>query len=312
MEMVYRILWVEDDDNWYRAAHKTIEYLIEDDLGFKLHVTRAKGRDELPVPSIWRTYDIVFMDLSLVAPNDGSDGDGGDIIRSIRDHEVYTDVIFYSQSGPKVVRGRARDLELDGVFCAGRDDNAFYDKVKDVIGNTIRKVQDINALRGLVVAEAGDVDALLYEVIDLHYKKLEGDEAAKFRGEFFRRLEEDAAGAAKELAKLSDAALDAIVGSRLTTANHLWRATVRISSARTGLSEEVIELIKNYQEQVQRPRNELAHCVAMYDERTGVTTLINKRDPDKNTEFTDEWCRDMRRKLVQHRNALVALRETLA
>lgn len=305
MDMAYRILWVEDNDNWFRANLPSIREMVEEDHGFKLFVRQAKGAEDMPDMDLWRSFDIVLMDLNLVGQ------DGAELIRRLREQEVYTDVVFYSQSGSQAVRLRAQELSLDGIFCAGRDGGVFADKVRAVIGNTIKKVQDVNNLRGLVVAEASEVDVLLHEVIELHHKGLGSDDATQFMIELLGKIAEDAQGSVQDLDGYKEAALVDLLDSRHATAFQLWKAVVRVLK-KMQVPNELLVKIKAYQVEVMNPRNDLAHSIAEYDEQVGTTTLRNRKRPDKVLEFSDEWCRDMRKTLLEHRQALTRLKELLA
>lgn len=306
MDMVYRILWVEDNDNWYRANLHSIREIVEEEYGFRLFVRQARGGEDMPDASTWRSFDVVLMDLNLVGQ------DGAELIRRLRQHDVYTDVVFYSQSGPLAVRERAQQLALDGIFCAGRDGGVFSDKVRAVIGNTIKKVQDINNLRGLVVAEASEVDVLLHEVIELHHKCLSVVDAEKFTHEFLQKIIEDARKTVKDLEKFNALVMADILDSRHTTAFQLWKAVVRICKRNPAFPSDLLTRVQAYQVEVINPRNDLAHSIADYDEATGATTLRNRKRPEKTLEFSDTWCRDMRRTLSEHRNSLSRLKDMLA
>jgi hypothetical protein len=57
---------------------------------------------------------------------------------------------------------------LDGVFCAHREE--FLDKFEKLFNANIRKVEDVNNLRGLVMAETADLEEIKDEIIKLYDK----------------------------------------------------------------------------------------------------------------------------------------------
>lgn len=301
MDMAYRVLWVEDNDNWLRSNRELLRQVIEDEYDFRMVLTTAQGSQTMPAVELWRTFDIVLMDLNLVGE------DGATLIDRLRKNEIYTDVVFYSAKGAQDVRRRAQELELDGVFCSSRDGNAFTDKVAAVVGNTVKKVQDVNNLRGLVTAEASDVARLFHDVVLSHQSALGDTEAADFARAFYQSLLEECESRLTALNKLAAASLPELLSSPHASDFQLWRQVVRIAEKAAGLQGEHITTIKQFQQQVQSPRNDLAHAIAEYDEARGLTTLRNRKKPDKVQEFTDAWCRDLRRTLRVHRTALSAL-----
>jgi hypothetical protein len=306
MNLTYRILWVEDNDQWFRVHQGLIRDVIEDEYGFSLKVVRATGEADLPPTETWSQFDIVLMDLGLVGAKDG-----GLLVQNLRSHQVLTDVVLYSQAGATAVRKRASDLNLDGVFCADRAGERFEEKVRAVVANTVKKVQDVNNFRGLVVAAAGDTDALMLEVIGSHHRALEGPEASKFHSDLLKRLNDDVEKASTELDKLKDMEFSAILESRLLTAYLRWRTIKRLSDKYADALGDDLKVLGKYSDEVIGPRNKLAHVVAELDEATGLVTLKSLK-PGEDQQFTHDWCVDMRNTLKRHRNALERLRASIA
>jgi hypothetical protein len=83
--------------------------------------------------------------------------------------DVLTDVVFYSAKGPKFIKDKAAELGLEGVYFSDRNQDQFIEKVSKVIKSTIRKVQDLNNLRGLVMAEVSELDHMMSEIINKYY-----------------------------------------------------------------------------------------------------------------------------------------------
>jgi DNA-binding response OmpR family regulator len=165
MKLKYKILWIENEQDWVESIEDQIQEYLEE-LGFiyemKLIDKEVSGID-------YNDYDIILMDLNLAdQPN------GADLISKIRGLDVYTDVVFYSASGITELRTKGKEKELEGVFYCGRTPNReFVNKVKAVINSTIKKVQDLNNLRGLVMAEVSELDAMMDEIILSYFKNEE-------------------------------------------------------------------------------------------------------------------------------------------
>lgn len=164
MDLSYKVLWVEDEAIWAASVETSLREVIEERYGLIYKKTIIDHSDN----SInYRDYDLILMDFNL---SDGEGGNTGDkIIRHIREIDVLTDVVFYSAKGPAFIKGKAAELGLEGVYFSDRDKDQFIDKVSKVIESTIRKIQDLNNLRGLVMAEVSELDIEMDEIIKSYF-----------------------------------------------------------------------------------------------------------------------------------------------
>lgn len=161
MRLKYQILWVENDFDWIESIEDDIKELIEDEYGFIFDKRLCAQKDE---QIIYNQYDLILMDLNLA-----SEPSGDILIQSIREREIYTDVIFYSADGVAKIKDKAYKLGLEGVYFSGRDKILFLKKIKSVIRTTIHKVQDLNNLRGLVMAEVSELDVMMEQIIMCYF-----------------------------------------------------------------------------------------------------------------------------------------------
>ena len=161
MRLKYKILWVENDSDWVESIEEEIKELVEQQYGFDYDRTfLSKQNDAI----MFNDYDLILMDLNLE-----SEPTGDVLIKNIRDREIYTDVIFYSADGLQKIKQKAHDLDLEGVCFASRNKDLFVNKVNSIIKTTIHKVQDLNNLRGLVMAEVSELDVLMSDILNEYY-----------------------------------------------------------------------------------------------------------------------------------------------
>lgn len=161
MKLKYKILWIENEQDWVESIEDQIqEYLENLGFGFEKKLISKEEKD-----INYNNYDLILMDLNLAnQPN------GAELISKIRELGVYTDVVFYSSKGIDELRSKGRENELEGVYYSGRaPEESFIRKVKVVIDSTIKKVQDLNNLRGLVMAEVSELDAIMEDIIQSYY-----------------------------------------------------------------------------------------------------------------------------------------------
>lgn len=164
MKLKYKILWFEDTESSYITLSSFVEeYLIENGFIPEMHWYK---NDDIGIYNILSQadYDLILMDYNLI----GTDGET--IIENIRNQELYTEIVFYSQSGAQVLRESMGSRGIDGVYCTSRQISEFEDKVIKVIRNTIKKVQDINNMRGLVIAEAIDLETRIKTMLQQYFR----------------------------------------------------------------------------------------------------------------------------------------------
>ena len=195
MRIEYRILWVEDNKSWFDTARDLFEETMSD-LGFKLVAKNCKNFDEVKAEierNNLKEYDLLLVDFSLAgSPN------GDKIITLIRGNDenpILTDVLFYSTAVEEVRNSMLR-LGLEGVYTADRRD--IENKFEQVVGTTIKKIQEVNSMRGLIMAETSDLDELMSSIIK---KLLTSDIGSKLETYINKEIK-------NSLKKVSNKALD--------------------------------------------------------------------------------------------------------
>lgn len=185
MRLKYKILWIENEIDWMESIEEELKTIITTDYSFlyeRVNYTKEVGAIN------YNEYDLILMDLNL-------DGEptGDKLIQKIRENGVYTDVVFYSSGGLDTIKEKARELGLEGVYFSGRNNVEFVKKVKNVIETTIKKVQDLNNLRGLVMAEVSELDSMMEEIILSYYTN------AERMGRFHKHVTKDREKSIKKL-----------------------------------------------------------------------------------------------------------------
>jgi len=160
MNLQYNILWFENDDGWLHSIQEQIEDFFFDD-GFLVKIIPHKNAKLLDstikdIKSGQLDIDIVLMDYNLL------NGDkGNEIIRRIRDKEIYTEIIFYSQKTE--VKEKFKDECVEGIYFSERKD--FLLRFKQIAPHTIKKVIDLTNMRGLVMAQTSLLDLEINQLI---------------------------------------------------------------------------------------------------------------------------------------------------
>ena len=287
MKIRYRILWIENEEDWVESIEDQIQEYLED-LGF-IYERTIIAKEEKSIS--YNDFDLILMDLNLAdQPN------GAELISKIRDLGVYTDVVFYSASGIDVLRAKGREKELEGVFYSGRTpETAFVNRVKAVIDATLKKVQDLNNLRGLVMAEVSELDAMMDRIL-LSYFNTE-ERMGVFHSHITANREKtlQKSLSCNNKCQLSWRGNDIQVIVPLLDSSQKARAIkIIIGQDRPDLYKEG-NFYEDYVEAIITPRNELAHCKS--EMREGQEILLTRKG-DKC--FDDSFFKVIRKNILKY------------
>ena len=277
MKLKYKILWIENEQDWVESIEDQIQEYLED-LGFNYEM-KLIGKEEKNIA--YNDYDLILMDLNLAdQPN------GAELISKIRDLGTYTDVVFYSSMGIDELRAKGKEKELEGVYYSGRTpETSFINKVKAVIDSTIKKVQDLDNVRGLVMAEVSELDIRMLSLIDTYY--IQKGSEAKTR-EFKKHLVDDIEKATRKRLTSSEncdkqckhkwngLTIQEIVNDFEFDASRKARAIrLIIDTEKIPYKAKNKNFFEDYLQDMLNMRNNLAHCVSCI--KDGKEILITKK-----------------------------------
>ncbi|HIP26282.1 MAG TPA: hypothetical protein EYG80_01335 [Flavobacteriaceae bacterium] len=188
MTLDYKILWIDDREEFFSNHKSYIEEYLEN-LGFDAKITTYKSFAEFEEKEKEAThqkiYDLFLIDLNL---DHGKTGD--ELIIQIRGNRILTDIIFYSTSLIDV-RRKVNDNDIEGVYVTSRNQTDFEEKVTDVIDVTIKKVQDVNNLRGLIMAEVAELDRIKERIIKGYNSQADSAFKKYIKEKVFSKIKEE-------------------------------------------------------------------------------------------------------------------------
>jgi len=300
MRIEYKILWVEDDKSWYNTTKELFSETL-DDLGFKLISKRCESIDEVKKEveeNNLEEYDLLLVDFTL------KNSDTGDIIidflRGIKDEPILTDVLFYS-SAVENVRESMTKLGLEGVYTADRKE--IETKFERVVNTTIKKVQEVNNMRGLIMAETSDLDELMYEIIET---MLNSDISENLTTYIQKEIEATLAKISKITLDEDTTLIDKMGDSRVFTSFHRAKGINKIYKLKKIGIDRFFEV---YNRDIISTRNLFAHVKESYE--SGEKVLISTSTGDKEV-FNEERCIKIRQSLIEYRGILEKIKETIA
>lgn len=301
MKINYNILWVEDNLSWYGTTLELFRDTLSND-GFELIAERKDNIQqirELIAQDGLKKFDMLLVDFTL---KDSETGD--EIIKLIRENEIYTDVLFYS-SAPDNVKDSMHKNGLEGVYTADRKD--IETKFDAVFKTTIKKIQEINAMRGLIVGETSELDVeiekIYYQLIEIPIDDETKTKVEKIFRKDYKEMQKNYLKQCK--AKRDNHASDFKTYFSLSDSFRKWDILKELVSLNVpdGFN---LELFKKYYEEVIDIRNKFAHVKAT--EEGGVIKLKGKIEKH-DIEFTEARCVAIRKSLIEHRRNIETLRK---
>lgn len=264
MRLDYQILWFEDQKNNVEEVAKGLSTRLSR-LGFNLKVEWIKPGNDLnntfgSIKNIVNNFDLILLDYDL-----GKDNfNGVDIAKKLRRSNFLTDIIFYSSASPHDLRKFMFDNHVDGVFCINR--NNLQSESFDIIQNRIRKILDINHMRGIVMEVVSEFDESINDLAKNLETKIECLEKKQEIYSFIHSK-------ITSLSSKNDTQISEIINNQSgcnfeELINHrACSSFIKYQVLKKMLEDledkynitNILDVLKKYNEEVIGPRNELAH-----------------------------------------------------
>ena len=290
MKLDYNILWIDDTPKWVESIESPLKEHF-DELGYRLKITLEKNGANIVEAIKNPELDLIIVDYRLPKIT------GKDLIETIRKKHVLVEIVFYSQEGnPK----DKFTTPPDGVYFTARED--AEERITAVIDLTLKKSQDINNIRGLVIAETIDIETKLGDVLVRCF----GD-----RGTLFRERLLDPDMALFDFGK-KDKLLQGILKDKITELNKKTadgKGTEKDEKLVAAL-KELKAIYKLFPDEVIHPRNTMAHVEKQWDEN-GKCVLKSRIKGHRPICVDHEWCIKARKDLIKHMENLDQMLNTI-
>lgn len=308
MRIDYNILWFENDEGWFKQAVKFIRNSL-DDYGFRLNETPQTDGSKIEeliaaIHSKVLDVDMIFMDYKL-----SGNVNGEKLIETIRSRNLYTEILFYSmdENVKQIIEDSYGSIE--GIYYSGRDN--FRDKAKEVIWHTIKKVEDVESMRGLIMGATSEIENLMKD-ITLEYIKSCGEEitnaiAQPIFNEVGKNVKEKCDKHWKYLPSLNLKKL-AREDSMFDSNKKAFAIQQIINQLKhPDLKEFENDAFYNSITPLFTTRNKFGHCKVVVNDK-GIRVL---QSAEPIEEFTDENCIEIRKKLITHLELVYKVKELL-
>ncbi len=268
-----------------------------EDEGFQFNPTPCESIDavrKLIAENVFTDeIDLILVDWDL-----GGGVQGQDAIVAIRETVPYKDVVFYSAQTPaNTLRGLAFKTELEGVYCASREE--LVDEVLGVFESLVKKVLDLDHTRGIVMGATSDIDYMVNECLLAIHGKLDGAGQRAMLKEALERVDEGI----RDLTKRASELQKATTMTTVLEAHMIFTANDRLRILSRLLKQELFKnhagarpAVITYMEKVVPGRNKLGHLVLVPEGKP--SAVVNS----EGKQVTLAETRELRRLILGLRN----------
>lgn len=296
MNLNYSILWFDDDKEFFDSLDKEP---IEEEIaswGFSPKIVPVHTAQEFNNHSPFKQFDMIVVDFKL------GDEHGDKFIKNVREQEVFTEIIFYSFSESTDLWKAVHDQKLEGVFVTHK--SGIARKILRVAQQSVRKVLDLENMRGIVMSEVGDLDALLE---DIFISAMSGISLEQ-QEEVFKRFHLDT----NEQAVKHQSAISVFKESpsiekllKLCDSNKRWKNFNRVKKHHSSL--QATNFAGDYSQEILWPRNCLAHGIPERNSDGSILFHFNGKD----YPFDENASRDLRKKILEYKSVFTELTQLL-
>lgn len=323
MDLTFRILWFEDNDEWYNTVSRRVSRYINE-KNFKVEIMRIDRASGFDLQEhLLQNYDLLLIDYELekiYEKNGEKRIYGTEIIRLIRENNFFNDVLFYSSYGFDIINGVMKQEGLQGVFIADRRNDEFLEKVQFLVDKLVRRANNLINIRGVVMDATSGFDNKIRDLISIIWPVL-GDKETKIANDIKRKILNDNVKSAEKLVEkypVIDAAnIDTLLNERDFSSSRQARLLSWCIESNEELKKKLQENLKKYMQlnngaeqskfyelyknDIIRYRNALAHIkkTPSIDSKVVIAELDGKP-----IHFNQELCDQLRKKLLNYENVL--------
>ncbi len=297
MKLTFSILWFDDSDDYFGSLD--MDALKAEILtwGFSPDIKPVTTPEQFLSYAPFKEFDLIVVDLDLEQY-----GEGQDFIAGLRANAVYTEVIFYTVRNVNDLWDAVREKQLEGVFVSHRSN--ILPKIFRVGRQSIRKVLDLENMRGIVMAEVGELDHLIDEILTFGITSLPVEQQNSIFKRFLEKAVEQNQNISVRLAKFSERPdLNEMINlsdsyKRWLNFQRLWKSHEKLKGRNT---------IGDYDAEVLKPRNFLAHGTPEPHKDGGY--LFHYQG--KAFRYTDEVSLSLRQTILRYKQEFSNILKTL-
>lgn len=304
MDINYRILWFEDQKDWFDSIRRSVEstirnYLLKPQIDFR-------NTPEYDIQQITsQNYDLILVDYTL-----SSEKTGDEIIKSIREGNIYVDVIFYSADEERL-KTVFKENGLEGVYINGRDKTTLVNKINQITAKNLKRTYNPVNLRGIVMDSTSEFDSEINDIILKSYSLL--DEKIKNNVDIYLKKnilddsKEQIISLYDQYINDNDKIIEDVITKHFFDSYKKAKLLNKILSINNDKCDEMkkiyqknigegLNFLENYNNDVIKYRNALAHSKKNISTNNTYIGTIDKQ----SVIFDDKLCKTIRKNLLKY------------
>lgn len=307
----YKILWVDDNIETYidLAVDEEFEIFLRN-YGFAPEIIKFEtAENALEYLKGDNKFDLILSDLNLAG---GEQGDS--LIKKIRDGEIYTEILFYSaQADFEIV---ARELYRDRVsflsLVGDEGNRLFKDRVKHLISLTISKLQELDNMRGLVMAETSGLDVMIEDIL-IEIMSKDNELTKDLRAYMDEKIKENNDQRQALFEKIGEFTNNQLIKHRTLFDASKKSRMLNEYLKKSGLAkakESFKDFHQHYEKDVLQTRNDMAHAKSeMID---GIEYLVlSRRNGEQPLKIDQKKCTEIRTNLRKYSEILQEIQKVV-
>jgi response regulator of citrate/malate metabolism len=296
MNLSYSILWFDDDKDFFDSLDKEpIEKEIAS-WGFFPKIEPVHTADEFNKHAPFDKFDLIVVDFKL------GNEQGDKFIKDVREQEVFTEIILYSFSESSDLWEAVHAQKLEGVFVTHK--SGIEQKLLRVARQSVRKVLDLENMRGIVMSEVGDLDALLEDIFVHAMNGITQEQQSNVFERFHKDTNKQVEQHQSALSVFKDSpSIEKLL--ELCDSNKRWKNFNRVKGHHALLKNR--NFAGDYALEILWPRNCLAHGKP---ERKDDGSLLFHFS-NKDYAFDDNVSQDLRKKILEYKSAFTEIADAL-
>lgn len=298
MKLKYNILWLDDQIDEFIEdgfVDQIKEFL--DNEGFEHNIKPLSCTDEF-FACLSDQWDLILTDYNMEGMN------GAEVIAKIRSKQIFTEILFYTaqKSWEDLDRiDRISFVQTAGVVSGTHHDIVTHEAMR-LIALTIKKFQDIVAMRGMIMHETSYLDAQINSLVQ-SYLACESEtncEMCKSKGQC-KSIADNVIPQMEDHLKQKIKLTSRGNFKKIRKDNFLYSADYkRIVLGKLLEMHGITDFSSNYKDDIITIRNKFAHAVLLSDEH-GQSYFENK---DEDLKFDDTLCKKIRKDIRKYKTLI--------
>ena len=258
MKLKYSMLWFDDDKDQFSSYDFDDLITQINSWGFDFDSpTYVQTVQEFMDKAPFTEFDLIVVDYNIGEDNEHGD----DFIQKVREQKIYTEVVFYTAGDITKLWESVKEKRLEGVFLSNA--NSITQKVLQVAKQSVKKVVDLENMRGIVMAQVGDIDLIMKDLLETGLAQLDDAKLSKIYHSFIKQNMRSSENKCTEIQQFSEKPSIEKMLTLCDGSSPIWNLAQSLQKRHPKLKGFDIS---NYYKEILEKRNALAHGVPQSQE----------------------------------------------